>query len=90
MYYIIPSIFLVISIIYISINYILLFKIYYYKERHSFAPIIGGVSGFIGIFLLPLHGVVYWCWIPLVIDMGTFPIVFYIIHIFKIIFKNDK
>jgi hypothetical protein len=44
------------------------------KSSESLGPLVGGISGMIGILLLPVNGARLFCWIPLVIDMGCIPL----------------
>ena len=46
------------------------------RKQGSLVPFVGGVSGALAILLWPAPVVHLWFWIPLVIDLGSFPIVF--------------
>jgi hypothetical protein len=43
------------------------------RKAPSWIPLVGGVSGAIGILLLPLSDVHKWWWLPLVLDWGSLP-----------------
>ncbi|PYP92880.1 MAG: hypothetical protein DMG65_02505 [Candidatus Angelobacter sp. Gp1-AA117] len=43
------------------------------KNSGSFAMIMGGVLGAIGILLLPVSGAHKWFWLPAVLDFGCLP-----------------
>lgn len=43
------------------------------REHPSWTPLLGGVSGAIGIWVLPLEAAHRWWWVPLVLDWGSLP-----------------
>lgn len=47
------------------------------KEAPSAAPIVGGVFAAAGIALLPIAGIWKWAWVPLLIDWGGLPLLFF-------------
>ena len=49
--------------------------IWYVEKRRppSWMPLIGGASGSIGIWLLPLAAAHKWWWLPLIRDWGCLP-----------------
>lgn len=40
-------------------------------------PILNGVFGMLGLLLAPIDGIMYYAWIPLIIDPGCFEFVIY-------------
>lgn len=44
------------------------------KKWVSAIPIIGGISGSIGLALLPIHDIWRYAWIPAIIDWGFLPL----------------
>jgi hypothetical protein len=51
--------------------------IWYVQKRKapSRIPLLGGVAGSIGIWLLPLAAAHKWWWAPLVVDLGCLPLI---------------
>lgn len=43
------------------------------KKRSSLIAFFGGICGGLGILAMPLQGSAKWCWIPLVADLGSAP-----------------
>jgi hypothetical protein len=43
----------------------------------SAAPIVGGLFAAAGVALLPIDGVWKWAWVPLLIDWGGLPLLFF-------------
>ena len=43
------------------------------KRTHSLVPLIGGLAGAIGCFLIPIPIFRYFFWLPLFLDLGCFP-----------------
>lgn len=39
-------------------------------------PLIGGLSGVIGLAILDWHLAIYWFWVPLLLDFGSLPLLF--------------
>ncbi len=50
--------------------------IYYVRKRKapSSIPLVGGVSGAVGLWLLPISAAHRWWWVPLVFDWGSLPL----------------
>ncbi|HEX7289265.1 MAG TPA: hypothetical protein VF532_23980 [Candidatus Angelobacter sp.] len=42
-------------------------------KKSSLIPLIGGISGTLGLLAIPFAGFAKWFWIPLVADLGTIP-----------------
>lgn len=40
-------------------------------EHPSMAPLLGGVSGSLALFICPVEGSTQWLWVPFVIDPGS-------------------
>jgi len=54
------------------------------RKRSSFLPVVGGFWGMVGVLVLPLKGSAKWCWIPLIADLGSAPmLVFLILTLFR-------
>jgi hypothetical protein len=43
------------------------------KKFSSRMPFFGGICGVLGILAMPLKGSAKWCWIPLIADLGSAP-----------------
>ncbi|MBK8326559.1 MAG: hypothetical protein IPL02_05810 [Moraxellaceae bacterium] len=46
------------------------------KQQHtstSLVLVIGGVFGALAVLIVPIANTVYWCWIPLLLDVGCVP-----------------
>ena len=43
------------------------------KKRSSLAPFFGGLCGMLGVLAMPLKGSAKWCWVPLILDLGSAP-----------------
>lgn len=46
------------------------------KENYSWVPFLGGILGAFSLLLCPVHGVRWFAWIPLILDL-TFPMFLY-------------
>ena len=52
---------------------------YYLWQAHrqggstSLTLVIGGVMGMIAVLALPIANTWYWCWLPLLLDVGCVP-----------------
>jgi hypothetical protein len=44
-------------------------------QRESLIPFLAGCAGAVGFLILPVNGLARWWWIPLVIDLGSAPMV---------------
>lgn len=44
------------------------------RKWTSAVPLVGGVAGMIGLICLPVEGLWKYCWVPLLIDWGSFPV----------------
>jgi hypothetical protein len=43
------------------------------KKAPSWIPLVGGLCGALSVIALPVPGVRYWWWVPLVLDWGSVP-----------------
>jgi hypothetical protein len=43
-------------------------------RRGSLLPLVGGISGALAILLWPAPGARMWFWVPLLVDLGSLPI----------------
>lgn len=55
-------------------NLLLVRRVRVFNEHHSLIPLIGGLSGCLGLLVLPVH-LTYLCWLPFVLDLGTWIII---------------
>ena len=53
--------------------------IFFQRTRASAIPIVGGLSGMVGLILLPVPGSWKFCWLPLVLDWASLPGILYAI-----------
>jgi len=44
------------------------------KKFESLIPLIGGISGMIGVLVLPVPGAWRFSWLPLIVDLGCLPL----------------
>ncbi|MEI3038439.1 MAG: hypothetical protein V8T90_05140 [Victivallales bacterium] len=57
----------------------------------SVFPFIGGISGVIGLAILDWKLALYWFWVPLLLDIASFPLLFLILwQIFQTFFKKKN
>jgi len=49
------------------------------KQGVSFAPLLGGILLMLGLLLLPVDGLRTWCWVGLLLDFGSLPLLFWAI-----------
>jgi hypothetical protein len=66
----ISIIFLVISSLIICANIWISLQWYIIKKRGTMIPFIGGITGALGLLLLPINRVSQFCWVPPIIDLG--------------------
>lgn len=69
--YIISIPLLIIFLIVAIANWVLAIKWYLFKKQSTLIPLIGGISGAIGVAIFPLSYVSKWWWIPLIVDIGS-------------------
>ncbi len=63
----------------------------YLSNRHSsLVPVIGGVAGAAGLILYPNPDVNRWWPVPLFIDLGAFPLLFYTAIYFRAMRRKQK
>jgi hypothetical protein len=43
------------------------------KQYGSGIPLVGGISGSLGVLLLPVYGAWKFAWVPLILDFGCLP-----------------
>ena len=43
----------------------------------TFAPLMGGLTGLVALFVCPLEGALTFFWVPLIVDLGTVPYLLY-------------
>jgi len=78
-------IFSIISILIIGSNWFMAVRWWLFKERASMIPLIGGVSGVVAILTSGWSQAVIFCWLPLILDLGTLMIVAALFgHFFKV------
>jgi hypothetical protein len=41
----------------------------------SLVPVLGGLSGMVGMLIMPWPSVRIWAWVPLLLDVGSVPII---------------
>ena len=58
------------SLYVISMNLCCVYLGLFRREHHSIGPLLGGGSGTLAMFLIPLPELRPWAWVPLVIDPG--------------------
>jgi hypothetical protein len=78
---------LAISFIVIGSNWVLAVRWWIFKIKSSMIPLVGGLSGCIGLILLSWKYNLILCWVPLLLDLGTLIIPFAII---QLLFKKSK
>lgn len=56
-----------------------------HKKTPSWIPLLGGLSGTVGLLILPVIAIKHFWWLPLILDWGSFPGIFYAIlwHLFR-------
>jgi hypothetical protein len=74
------------SLLCIVANWTLVYRFRAYRERASLIPLVGGLSGCMGLLILPSH-LAYVCWLPLALDIGTWTAVWALWN-WKTIFKS--
>lgn len=73
--WVISLLLIAVSIYFIFMNGMVFFNNYILKKKWvSAIPFIGGISGAIGLSLLPIYNVWRYAWIPAVIDWGFIPL----------------
>lgn len=55
-------------------NAYLLWQAKLHHHSNSLVLFIGGVFGAVAVLILPVANSVYWCWLPLVLDVGCLPV----------------
>lgn len=67
------AVFLLLVFVVLMIGHLTLAIIWIVAHRkvESFVPLVGGLSGTAGIFLLPFSCAHWYWWAPLVLDLGT-------------------
>jgi hypothetical protein len=86
--WIVGGIFLLTSLWFCILNASVFWRLYVRKvEAPSWIPLVGGVLGVFGLLIVPVDLAHKWCWLPLVLDMGTLPGLFYTIvfHVVRLI-----
>ena len=58
------------------------------KKWTSAIPLVGGISGALGIICLPVEGSWKYLWIPLIVDWGSFPVI--VVALISHLGKNSK
>ena len=43
------------------------------EQTSSWIPLIGGLFGLCALIIMPVENVIYWCWLPLLLDWGCLP-----------------
>jgi hypothetical protein len=43
------------------------------RKAPSWIPLVGGITGVIGLWLLPVPAAHRWWWVPLIVDWGSVP-----------------
>jgi hypothetical protein len=68
--WVISVILLVLSLLIITANLSISLKWYIARKRASMIPFIGGITGMMGLLLLPMPELHRFWWVPLVADLG--------------------
>lgn len=72
----ISSLLIALSIYLVVMNGMVFLNNYVFKKKWvSAIPIIGGISGAVGLTLVPIHDIWRFAFIPLIIDWGCLPVV---------------
>lgn len=72
----ISSLLIALSIYLVVMNGMVFLNNYVFKKQWvSAIPIIGGISGAVGLALVPIHDIWRFAFIPLIIDWGCLPVV---------------
>lgn len=45
------------------------------KKWTSAIPFVGGIAGMLGMICIPVNGLWKYCWLPILIDWGSVPVV---------------
>ena len=45
-----------------------------YKKHSSMVPLLGGLLGTVALIIVPLDGARFWWWVPLIVDLGSAPL----------------
>jgi len=60
------------------------------RNAPSLLPLLGGVSGSIGLCLLPVLAVHPWWWLPLLLDWGCVPGIVFSIAYYLVVGRNRQ
>ena len=55
-------------------NFVIVFGWYLRRRRGSLVPLVGGLAGISACFTLPYHALRSWWYVPLLIDLGSLPL----------------
>jgi hypothetical protein len=76
LFWIISLTLLTIALFVSVMNWVVFVKNYILKKKWTSAiPLLGGLSGAIGIAILPVAGSAQYLWIPLIADWGCLPVI---------------
>ena len=55
------------------------------EKARSWVPLLGGGAGSLALLAIPTHGLKLWWWLPLLLDWGSLPGLFYTLawHLFR-------
>ena len=67
------ALFLFFAICVIGNDIVIPFNYYIRKQSVSLIPIVGGLSGFLAMLIVPINKAWMWSWIPLFLDIGCIP-----------------
>ena len=63
--------FVLLALVVIVVNARIAFRWLTGKKKGSLMPVIGGLSGTIGLLTIPRKGLAEWWWVPLIADFGS-------------------
>jgi hypothetical protein len=67
--WIVAGLLLAFSVLVSVMNGAMVIRYFLRKKRSSLAPFVGGLSGAVGMLVVPLH-VARWCWVPFLLDVS--------------------
>jgi hypothetical protein len=75
----------------VLVNWILVFRWFFYRKRSSLVPVMALILGIIGILIMPVNGGLKWLWIiPFTLDVSNASLIYLPIFFFRRWLKEHK
>ena len=56
-------------------NVVILYRAWFLNGKSSLIPVVGGLFGMLGLLIMPSGKLIWFAWVPLLMDIGCLPMI---------------